>query len=126
MTGWQKREKTGEIVEETPGTPKALLAAVIGMGILIIAGTITLVWVILHRMNAGPTHPSLPASVPLQEDAQGPVTLPPGTRLLSMARVQDDLLALHVSENGQDKVLLWQVSTHRLRSGLILPTPSTP
>lgn len=113
-------------MEETPGTPKALLVAVIGMGVLIIAGTVTLVGVILHRMNAGPTPPPLPATIPLQDNGQAAVTLPPGTRLISMARVRDDLVALHVSENGQDKVLLWRVSARAIYPGLELPAPSAP
>lgn len=115
-------------MEETPGTPKALLVAVIGMGVLIIAGTVTLVGVILHRMNAGPTPLPLPlpATIPLQDNGQAAVTLPPGTRLISMARVRDDLVALHVSENGQDKVLLWRVSAHAIYPGLEFPAPSAP
>lgn len=112
-------------VEEPPRTPKALLAAVIGMGVLIVVGVVTLVGVIIHRMNTHPTQTSLPTGVPLQESTLPTPTLAPGSKLLSMARVQDDLLALHISENGQDKIVLWQVSTHKLMQGLTLP-PATP
>lgn len=113
-------------VEEPPRTPKALLAAVIGMGVLIVVGTVTLVGVIIHRMNAHPPQTALPASVPLQENALPAPTLAPGSKLLGMARVQDDLLALHVSENGHDKIVLWQVSTHKLMQGLTLPPAAAP
>jgi len=112
-------------VEEPPRTPKALLAAVIGMGVLIVVGTVTLVGVIIHRMNSQHTPAVLPASVPLQDTALPAPSLAPGSKLLSMARVQDDLLALHISENGQDKIMLWQVSTHKLMQGLTLP-PARP
>lgn len=108
-------------MEQTPGTSKALLGAVIGMGLLIVAGTVTLVGVIIHRMNAGPAHPALSAHIPLQDAPHTPLSLPAGTRLISMTRVEDNLLALHVSENGHEKVLLWRVSTQSLLPGLDVP-----
>lgn len=113
-------------MEQTPGTPKALMAAVIGMGILIVVGTVGLVGVIIHRMgshtpSAGPTL-SAPA-VPLQDAPAHPV-LPAGTHLISMARVRDDLLALHVSTNGEERILLWQVSTGRILPGIDGAAPS--
>ncbi|MGO3517419.1 MAG: DUF6476 family protein [Acetobacter cibinongensis] len=113
-------------LEEPPRTSKALLAAVIGMGVLIVAGTVTLVGVIIHRMNSHPAPPALPAALPLQDATPeaAPPTLPAGTRLLSVTRVQDGLLALHVTENGQDKILLWQVNAHKILQGLSAPAPA--
>lgn len=115
-----------EQVVEPPRTPKALLAAVIGMGVLIVFGTITLVAIIIHRMNSHPATAALPVHVPLQDAALPAPALPPGTKILSMARVQDNLLALHILENGMtEKVLLWDVNAHTLTQGLLLP-PAAP
>lgn len=114
-------------MEQTPGTPKALMAAVIGMGILIVVGTVTMVGVIIHRMGAHKPPVSLAVSapaVPLQDIAAAHPALPAGTHLINMARVQDDLLALHVSANGEDRILLWQVSTGRLLPGVESARPS--
>lgn len=107
-------------MEQTPGTPKGLMAAVIGMGLLIVVGTVALVGVIIHRMGSH-TPPSGTAitarAVPLQNAAAPPV-LPAGTRLISMARVQDGLMALHIADNGQDRILLWQIGTDHLILGV--------
>ncbi|KXV78636.1 MULTISPECIES: hypothetical protein [Acetobacter] len=112
-------------MEQTPGTPKALMAAVIGMGILIVVGTLGLVGVIIHRMGSHTPSTSAALSapaVPLQDAPARPV-LPAGTHLISMARVRDDLLALHVSTNGEDRILLWQVSTGRILPGIDSAAP---
>lgn len=118
-------------MEQTPGTPKALMAAVIGMGILIVLGTGGLVGVIIHRMGAHPPPAGAALSappVPLQ-NATTPPTLPAGTRLISMTRVQDGLLALHINDVGQDRILLWQVGTDHLIPGVegaLAPARPTP
>ena len=52
-------------------TPRALLAAVIGMGVLIVVGTAFLIGVIMHRMNGGGHH--APPGVPLVEAPSAPV-----------------------------------------------------
>ncbi|GAN69539.1 hypothetical protein [Acetobacter orleanensis] len=107
-------------MEQTPGTPKALMAAVIGMGILIVVGTVGLVGVIIHRMGAH--KPPIDAAlslppVPLQTAATLPV-LPPGARLMSMARVREGLMALHINEVGRDRILLWHVGSDHLIPGV--------
>ncbi|MCX2561876.1 hypothetical protein OQ252_10775 [Acetobacter farinalis] len=117
---------------QAPGTPKGLMAAVIGMGILIVVGTGALVGVIIHRMGAHTSPATLAASAPAggeQISSTTPLPLPAGSRLVSMTHVQDDLLALHILENGKDRILLWQVSSGRVRPGLDianLPALSAP
>lgn len=112
-------------MDQTPGTPKALMAAVIGMGILIVVGTLGLVGVIIHRMGShappAPKALSLPA-VPLQ-DAATPPALPAGAHLVSMTRIQEGLMALHVTENGQDRILLWQLGADHLTLGVTQAEP---
>ncbi|MFT8586916.1 hypothetical protein [Acetobacter papayae] len=112
-------------------TPRALMVAVVGMGVLIVVGTALLIGVILHRMNGG-GHKA-PAGVPLVEATPAPavVTAPtgpgapvvhlplePGERLQDLTRVQDGLVALQVSGPHGDRVLLWQVGTGQVRPGL--------
>lgn len=115
-------------------TPRALLAAVIGMGVLIVVGTAFLIGVIMHRMNGG-GH-SAPPGVPLVEAPSAPATskvpplaagleVPPvhlplgeGEHLLGLTRVQDGLVALHVSGPHGDRVVLWQVGSGQVRPAL--------
>ncbi len=114
-------------------TPRALLGAVIGMGVLIVVGTAFLIGVILHRMNGG-GHQA-PPGVPLVEAPPAPasITVPGGVgagvpvvhlplgadeHLLGMTRVQDGLVALHVSGPHGERVLLWQVGAGQVRPGL--------
>ncbi|MFT9441350.1 MAG: hypothetical protein ABF593_06260 [Acetobacter papayae] len=106
-------------------TPRALMVAVVGMGVLIVVGTALLIGVILHRMNGG-DHKA-PAGVPLVEATPAPtgpgapvVHLPLGVdeHLLGLTRVQDGLVAIQVSGPHGDRVLLWQVGTGQVRPGL--------
>lgn len=129
----QENEATSEY-----RTPRALLGAVIGMGVLIVVGTAFLIGVILHRMNGG-GHQA-PAGVPLVEAPSVPAsTMVPGSvglgvpvvhlplgadeHLLGMTRVQDGLVALHVSGPHGERVLLWQVGAGRVRPGLDTAVP---
>lgn len=108
-------------------TPKALLVAVIGMGVLIVVGVVVLAGVLIHRMSSKPTQPSLPP-VALSDNIPSPnmppahAMLPAGVQLLSVTRVQDNVLALHVTEHGQDRILLWNVLTGQVRTGLDVGT----
>jgi hypothetical protein len=119
-------------------TPRALLGAVIGMGVLIVVGTAFLIGVILHRMNGGghqaPPGVPLVEAPPVPASAMGPgragpnvpvVHLPLGAdeHLLGMTRVQDGLIALHVSGPHGERVLLWQVGAGQVRPGLDTTVP---
>ncbi|AOW46918.1 hypothetical protein A4S02_09235 [Acetobacter ascendens] len=104
-------------------TPKALLMAVIGMGVLIVVGVVVLAGVLIHRMSGKPTPANLPPvalsdATPSANLPTAHATLPAGEQLLSVTRVRDNVLALHVTKNGQDRILLWDVPTGQLRTGL--------
>ena len=84
------------------GPTRALLALVIVMGVLILAGTAGLVAVVAHRL----THPTAPVAgsdlVPPQE--------PAGTRITALARQSDTVLAIGLTGGGPDRVLLWDLA----------------
>ena len=67
---------------------------VIGMGVLIVAGTVTLVALVVQRAGG--------------EAALPPPTLgqPPDTRMLSLATVEGRLAVLVVRPDGSERVLL--------------------
>jgi hypothetical protein len=73
---------------------RALMALVVGMGVLIVAGVVTIGVTIMHRMNAGagPAH-----TVVLDE--------PAGTRILSVSP-DGDRLAVLLTGGGSDRVVL--------------------
>ena len=85
------------------GPTRALLALVIVMGVLILAGTAGLVAVVVHRL----THPTASAKAgpvpPLQE--------PAGTRITALVRQSDTVLAIGLTGGGPDRVLLWDLAT---------------
>ena len=88
------------------GPTRALLALVIVMGMLILAGTAGLVAVVVHRL----THPTAPVA------RAGPVPLPQepaGTRITALARQSDTMLAIALTGGGPDRVLLWDFAAGR-------------
>ncbi|GAN99661.1 hypothetical protein Gxy13693_024_077 [Komagataeibacter xylinus NBRC 13693] len=110
---------------------RALLAAVIGMGILLFIGSLALVGVLVHRMM----HPAAPhpvavagATVPAPVMA-GPgvqagdlvVEEAPGTHVQSVTARPDGLLAV-VLTGGEsvDRVVLWDPAGHRIVARLVL------
>lgn len=103
-------------------TPKALMAAVVGMGVLIIVGLVVLVGVVIHRMN-DPHQPALPASIPLTDTRTARLPLGPDEHLLSMTRVHDDLLALHITSREHERIVLWNVTTGQVQPGLETTLP---
>jgi hypothetical protein len=91
---------------------RALKVAVIVMGVLIVAGTIGLMWGILRRANN-----SLSAGLPpvvtavLQE--------PEGTRIVGIAALPDRL-ALQLQGGGSDRVVLVDPKTGALAGRISL------
>jgi hypothetical protein len=87
---------------------KALLAAVIGMGVLIVVGVVVLGVTILHRLGA-PAGPA--ASAVLDE--------PAGTRIAGVAATADRL-AVQLQGGGPDRVVVLDTRTGRVlaRAGL--------
>ncbi len=93
------------------GATRALLALVIVMGVLILAGTAGLVAVVVHRL----AHPAAVAPPP----GPGPVSQaalqpePAGTRITAMTRQSDTVLAIALSGGGPDRVLVWDLAAGR-------------
>lgn len=78
-----------------PGSPgyRALKIAVVGMGVLIVAGTVALAVLASGRMGGG----SAQAAITLAE--------PQGTRIVTIATA-GNRLAVHVTGGGPDRILL--------------------
>ena len=100
---------------------KALLAAVIVMGVMILLGTAVLVGTLVRRAM----HPQASAAaMPLPADGtmrQLTLDQPPGTRIASVIRQSDTVLAVLLSGGGRaDRVLLWDVAAGRLAGMLTL------
>ncbi len=90
---------------------RALLALVIVMGVLILAGTAGLVAVVVHRL----AHPAAPApragrAAPLQEALRPE---PAGTRIAALVRQSDTVLAIALTGGGPDRVLVWDLGAGR-------------
>jgi hypothetical protein len=79
-----------------------LKVAVVVMGVLIIAGVVTLGVVLSQRVFAGPGHP-----------VQTVLDEPPGTRILSIS-AQSDRLALQLQGGGPDRVVVIDLRTARI------------
>ncbi len=91
---------------------QALKAAVIVMGVLIVAGTVALAVAIANRLG-GRAPP--PAIAGLAE--------PEGSRILGIAGA-GDRLAIHVSGGGQDdRIVLVDPGTHRVVGRLVPGVP---
>ncbi|ACI50268.1 conserved hypothetical protein [Gluconacetobacter diazotrophicus PA1 5] len=103
-----------------PGS-KALLAAVIGMGVLLAVGSLVLVGVLVHRIS----HPHSVSSVRVvspPDGAYGPLVLdePAGTHITAMARQDDAMLAVSLSGGGPDRIVLWDLAHARVAGRLTL------
>ena len=94
-----------------------LLAAVIIMGVMILLGTAVLIATVVHRTARHPHPQGLPAVasttlVPGQ---------PNGTRIISVVRQSDALLAVTLSGGGlPDRLLLWDPLSGRIVARLRL------
>ncbi|WP_338332939.1 hypothetical protein [Acetobacter sp. LMG 32666] len=108
--------------EQDYKTPKALMAAVVGMGVLIIVGVVALVGVVIHRMNT-PHQPTLTTSIPLTDTRTAHLALGPDEHMLSTTRVHDDLLAIHIASKDHDRIMLWNVATGQVQPGLDTTSP---
>jgi hypothetical protein len=101
---------------------RALLAAVIVMGVMIALGTATLIAVVVGRMTHRPPHaaalalPVAGAAVPVLALGE-----PPGTRIASVARQSDTLLAVTLTGGGvADRLLIWDIASGRVIATLTL------
>ncbi|KAB8123491.1 hypothetical protein D3W54_03910 [Komagataeibacter medellinensis] len=111
---------------------RALLAAVIGMGVLLFIGSLVLVGVLVHRMM----HPrpavqsdaqvaALPAR-PMEGGIQAPLLLDeaPGTHVASVTAQSDGLLAIGLS-GGEvaDRIVIWDPAGQRIVARLVIGHP---
>ncbi|MBA5727409.1 hypothetical protein CPA56_05370 [Bombella sp. TMW2.1889] len=118
-----------------PRTPKALVAAVIIMGVMIVLGTVLLVGIIIHRMMNHSSASPAPAAPGLSRAAAGPASLA-GPALLKLPRQADEqvmavtarpdgLLAIMLKTGqGDARILLWQPEQARLVAELDLTGPA--
>ncbi|WP_062497774.1 hypothetical protein [Gluconobacter potus] len=117
-----------EMANSEPQTPKALLAAVILMGVLIIAAVFGLIGVIAYRFLH--PRPSVTATVPLAEGGFSRLALPlgPGEHITAVTSRPDGLMAVTLSGAGSDRVLLWNPEAGKIAAELDFgtPAPSTP
>ena len=99
---------------------RALLAAVIVMGVMILLGTAVVISVVVSRAIHRPPAASLPTAAALPP-AEGAAPVPPilvdqpaGTRIASVTRQSDRLLAITLSGGGSDRLLVWDIATGRV------------
>ena len=99
---------------------RGLMAAVIGMGILIVAGVTVLVVVMVQRMSSPPPPnasvvAAIPGVVPVTNLSDEPV----GTRIAAIT-LAGDRLALQLAGGGPDRVVVLDARTGRVlaRTGL--------
>ena len=99
---------------------RGLMAAVIGMGILIVAGVTVLVVVMVQRMSSPPAPI---ASAVVTSTAPAPTDIlidePIGTRIAFLS-LAGDRLAVQLAGGGPDRVVLVDTRTGRIiaRTGL--------
>jgi hypothetical protein len=94
---------------------KALLGLVIAMGVLILAGTATLIGVVVHRL-AHPRPAMLAVASPIPgATADHPVLFgePAGTRIAAMVRQSDTTLSILLTGAGPDRIVVWDLAAGR-------------
>ncbi|MBB2204785.1 hypothetical protein [Gluconacetobacter takamatsuzukensis] len=104
---------------------RGLLAAVIGMGVLLAVGSLVLVGVLVHRIaHPRPAAMARPAAEPVALPAgdYGELVLgePAGTHVTALTRQDEGLLAVALSGGGPDRVLLWDVAHRRIIGRLVM------
>lgn len=102
---------------------RALMGAVIAMGVLIVAGVITLATLVIHRAGLPAASPTaLPATLAASRPA---ITLaePAGTRIAGTTALGPDRLALQLSGGGPDRVLIIDLPTGRQAARITLELP---
>lgn len=94
---------------------RALKFLVVAMGVLIVAGTVTLVVLLVQRSGGGRGGNALPAMS---------LDLPAGSRILSIAGAGDHF-AVHVQRPDGERILLLDSRTGRIM-GEVLPGAAIP
>ncbi len=88
---------------------RALKAAVIVMGVLIVAGVVTIVVTIVRRATSGSAQTSAPGVIPGMPQ-QAILAEPDGTRIAGVSAA-GDRLAVHLQGGGPDRVLVLDART---------------
>jgi hypothetical protein len=83
---------------------RALQAAVILMGVLILGGTAALIGIVVHRATL-PGHARAPASAAAGAPASVVLNEPDGTRIAAMSAASDRLV-LHLIGGGPERVVV--------------------
>ena len=102
---------------------RALLAAVIVMGVMILLGTAVLIGTVVRRAMRPATGVAAAAPMFPADGTMRQLTLdqPPGTHIASVLRQSDTVLAVLLSGGGRaDRLLLWDVAAGRLVGSLAL------
>lgn len=109
---------------------RALLAAVIGMGVLLFIGSLALVGVLVHRMMHPVATPATAVAGPVAAqpvvagaDAAGDLVMDeaPGTHVQAVTARADGLLAVVLTGGGvADRVVVWDPSGRRIVARLVL------
>jgi hypothetical protein len=95
---------------------KALLTAVIVMGVMIVLGTAVLISAVVSRtMHKPPSAGATAAVAPALLLAQ-----PSGTRITSVTRQSDTLVVVGLAGGGGDRLLVWDVVAGRVVGRLAL------
>ncbi len=103
--------RAGQTGAGQTGATRALLALVIVMGVLILAGTAGLVAVVVHRLAHPATMPHAFGPAPSSQAVLRPE--PAGTRITALTRQSDTVLAIALSGGGPDRVLVWDLLAGR-------------
>ena len=90
---------------------RGLMAAVIGMGVLIVAGVTVLVVVMVQRMSAPPA--PIASAVVTAPAAETLIDEPAGTRVATIS-LAGDHLALQLNGGGPDRVVVVDTRTGRI------------
>ncbi|WP_229709308.1 DUF6476 family protein [Bombella favorum] len=113
-----------------PRTPRALVAAVIIMGMMIILGTVLLVGIIIHRMMNHSASPSAAVQTMAGPSSlAGPALLKlprhVGEQVMAVTARPDGALAVTLrDEQGNARILLWQPEQARLVAELTVASPA--
>ncbi|GCE84727.1 hypothetical protein [Komagataeibacter diospyri] len=112
---------------------RALLAAVIGMGVLLFIGSLALVGVLVHRMMHPVPAPTaavagmvtVAAPVVAGPGVPGDLVMDeaPGTHVQAVTARPDGLLAVVLSGGGADRVVVWDPAGRRIVARLVVGRP---
>ncbi|WP_048850697.1 hypothetical protein [Tanticharoenia sakaeratensis] len=111
--------------------PRALIAAVIGMGVAIVLGVAALAGILIHRMSSPPaaisaatttavSGPAASSGMPLETT----LPVPSGARIASVTARQDGTLAILIEAVGREQLVIWNPDARRIVATLMLqPAP---